>query len=353
MTDPRTPSPSAPPAEAVASPARTPLRRKLLFACAVMALAGFAGEGICRLLGLGRRVEVAPHVADWHTGYGGQTFWVFRGPGYNADGMRDRDHAELKPPGVHRIIALGDSVTAGHGVRAAERWSAYLESFLQQLGLNVEVFNVAASGWSTLQELTAYRAIARRYQPDQLFLGFCLNDVAEMHNNLTAPPPAILRWLMRWSALARWLARAEDRQIREVAELFHRPGAPAVQSGWDCVFATLNDLQNETAADACGLSVLVFPFRFQLEPAAPPPLPQRTLTQWCHARGIPCMDLLPALQRLGPEAFLDESHLSPAGARLVAEEIVRWGRSGCLLCGHDLTAVTAPACPHCAHPRQP
>lgn len=354
MTDAPPPTPPMePPVRPSAQMGRTPVGRKIFFAIGLTALLLLAAEGLCRVFGFGQAAQVAPHVADWHTGYGGQTFWVFRGPGFNEDGMRDRDHAEPKPPGVHRIVCLGDSVTAGHGVRAAERWSAYLESFLQQLGLDVEVFNVAASGWSTLQELTAYRAIARRYQPDQVFLGFCLNDVAEMHNNLSAPPPAVLRWLMRCSALARWLARAEDRQIREVADLFHRPDAPAVQSGWDRVFAALESLHHETAADACGLSVLVFPFRFQLEPAAPPPLPQRKLTQWCHARGIPCMDLLPALLRLGPDAFLDESHLSPAGARLVAEEIVRWGRSGCLLCGHDLSAVTAPTCPQCAHPRQP
>lgn len=183
-----------------------------------------------------------------------------------------------------------------------------------------------------------------------MFLAFCLNDVAEMHNNLSQPPSARIAWLVRHSALFSMLVDAEGRQIRNVIELFRSPEAPVVRSGWQRVFAELDTLQQETARDGCALSVLIFPFRFQVETDPPEPVAQATLFAYCYERGIPCLDLLPALRAVGTEAFLDESHLSVRGAQTVATEIVRWGRSGCMMCGHDLSGVTTESCPRCGHP---
>lgn len=323
------------------------LRKKLAFALLSLALLVGAAEGLCRLFGLGNYEPKAQYISDWHHTPDGRTFWVFRGPGFNSDGLRDRQHDIPKPPGVHRIVCLGDSVTAGHGVRRSETYAFLLESFLQQLGLRVEVFNVAASGWSTRQEAAAYQIIARQYRPDHVFLGFCLNDVAEMHNNLTQRPSRLVSAVVRRSAFVRWVIDAEGRQVTNVEDLLQPTPSPAVTSGWAKVLAEIDALYAATKQDGCDLSVIIFPFRFQLDPGAPPPIAQRFLFQECHKRGIPCLDLLPALRALGSDAFLDESHLSPAGAAVVARELIRWGRTGCMMCGFDLEAVTAETCPHC------
>jgi len=327
---------------------RLSVAKKLLFALLVLLGALGGVEVVCRVLW--PLEPVAPHISDWQQTPEGRTFWVLRNPGYNQDGLRDRTHAQVKPPGVHRIVCLGDSVTLGHGLKMHETYPRLLESFLQQMGLKVEVFNVAISGWSTLQEVAAYRALARPYQPDQVFLAFCLNDVAEMHNNLSQPPSAGLAWLVRHSALVSALVDAEGQQVKHVTELFRIPETPAVDSGWQRVFAELTALQQETARDGCALSVLIFPFRFQMKDGAPKPVAQETLFTYCYELGIPCLDLLPALRSVGPEAFLDENHLSVRGAQVVATEIVRWGRSGCMMCGSDLSGVSTELCPRCGHP---
>ena len=326
---------------------------RLCFAFAVFVLSLFALEIVCRIADLGESRDVAHYVSDWHAAPGGRTFWVVRGPGFNADGMRDRAHDVENKDGAHRIVCLGDSVTFGQGVAQHETYPFLLEALLKQRGLNAEVFNIAVSGWSTRQQVTAYREIARRYRPDQVFLGFCLNDVAEMHNNLAAPPAAPVRWLARHSALTRWLIDAEGRQIHSVEELLRNPDAPAVRAGWTLVFAELEALARDTRADGTGLSVLIFPFRLQLANDAPAPIAQQGLFAWCRKRGIPCLDLLPALRRTGPRAFVDESHLSEAGARAVAEELVRWGTTGCIMCGRDMSDVPSEACPDCGHPADP
>lgn len=326
-----------------------PLGKRLLFSLAILVAALGGAELVCRVLGLGAAHEVAAHVSDWHRMPDGRSFWVVRGPGRNADGMRDRDHDVEKAPGLYRIVFLGDSVTVGFGVARSQAYPTIFESFLHQSGVSAEVLNIAVSGWATLQQTTAYEAIARRYHPDHVFLGFCLNDVAEMHNNLTEPPAAVMRFLLRRSALFRWLTSGARREIGHVRELFDDPEAPAVQEGWRLVFDELLRLKELTRADGCDLSVIVFPFRFQLEADAPQPLAQRRLFTFCFEHGVPCLDLLPALSAVGPDAFIDESHLSQAGAAAVAEALIRWGRSGCMMCGYDLSGVTANRCPRCGY----
>ncbi len=333
-----------------APPARPSTGKKLVFALLITSFLLVLAEVLCRVLGVGGEVQVAHYISQWHETPDGRTFWVVRGAGYNADGMRDREHPVPRPPDTYRIVCLGDSVTAGHGVKRSENYPSVFERYLRQIGLAAEVMNVAVSGWSTLQEATAYRHIARRYQPDHVFLGFCLNDVAEMRNNLTRPPSAISRFLAHHSAMVRWAVGARRRQISNVRQLFAEPDSPAVRDGWRGVFEELTALKDWIRADGCELSVVIFPFRFQLEDSPPEPVAQRTLVEFCRRHAIPCLDLLPALRRLGTDAFIDESHLSFEGARAVAEELVRWGRSGCSMCGYDLADVTAGACPRCGEP---
>ena len=327
--------------------------KKLLFAAVLTILVIGGAEVACRLAGLGRKIPVAQHISRWQTAPDGTKFWVLKGPGYNREGMRDRDHAVDKPPGRFRIVCLGDSVTAGHGVALDQTWPFIFESYLNQMGLPVEVFNVAVSGWSTHQEVLAYEAIARKYKPDQVFLAFCLNDVGEMYNNLAEPPNPVINWLIRNSALVRALIGAEQLQVHYVRELFTNPEAHAVKVGWQRVFAGLEALDAQVRSDGGSLSVIVLPFRFQLEPDAPPPVAQDRIVAFCRERGIPCLDLLPVLAPHGPEMFLDESHLTPAGAERAARALVTWGQTGCAMCGYDLTGVEGARCPRCGHPITP
>jgi len=324
--------------------------KKIVFAVLTVVLALIVAEGLCRLAGLGKRVQIAGNISDWHNTPEGRTFWVPRGPGYNTNGMRDREHPERKPPGTFRIVCLGDSVTVGHTLKRSQSYPTIFEHYLRQLGLTADVMNVAVSGWSTQQEAAAYRHIARRYQPDHVFLGFCLNDVAEMRNNLTRPPSASARFMVRHSAMVRWLVDAEGRQISDVRQLFTEPDSQAVRDGWRRVFEELAVLKDWTRADGCRLSVVIFPFRFQLVDDSTEPLAQQTLFQFCRRNAIPCLDLLPALKTMGADAFIDQSHLSFEGAGLVAEELVRWGRTGCTMCGYDLADVDADVCPRCGEP---
>ncbi len=156
-------------------------------------------------------------------------------------------------------------------------------------------------------------------------LGVCLNDIPEMQNNLVRPP-RFLGALHEHSALVRSLVRAREREIHDVEELFTEAGSAKVREGFSRFFSELRALRNGVHTDGATFSVLVFPFRFQVLPGAPPPVAQKAILDFCHDEGIDCLDLLPVLQSQGTAAFSDYDHLSAAGSSLVARAVLDWGR---------------------------
>jgi len=164
----------------------------------------------------------------------------------------------------------------------------------------------------------------RKYRPDQVLLGVCLNDIAELQNNLSRPP----RWisgLHARSALVRRVVNASGREIQSVEQLFAKQGSSTVQEGWRRFFDEVRALQAEVARDGATLSILVFPFRFQLAADAPPPVTQQRIGEFCKAEGLRCLDLLPHLDAAGEQAFIDYDHLSSLGTRTVARTILESG----------------------------
>jgi hypothetical protein len=180
--------------------------------------------------------------------------------------------------------------------------------------------NVALPGWSTRQQRIAYERIARRYRPDHVLVGFCLNDVAELQNNL-ARPPRILVALFQISSLFRAILRPQAWEIARVEELFYDDDSTRVRDGWKRTFAELESLAEQVHGDGASFGLVVLPFRLQVEADAPEAIPQEKLRLFAQKQGIGYFDALPTLSKVGPRAFLDYDHLSSTGARAVAAAI--------------------------------
>ncbi len=275
--------------------------------------------------------KVADYLWDWEQRWDGDFYTVGSDAvgwppwqEFNAEGLRDRARPEEKLPGTRRIVALGDSVTLGAGIEAAEAWPQRLEARYAGEGRPVEVLNVALWGWSTRQERIAYARIARAHHPDQVLLAVCLNDIPELQNNLSRPPQW-LRGLFERSALVRRVVNAEGREIHDVEELFRRPDSAPVREAFGRFFAEVRELRKDVQADGGTLSLIVFPFRLQVVPGAPASTAQETIRAFCEREGLGCLDLLPTLRPVGDSAFVDYDHLSVLGARLTAEAVAESG----------------------------
>jgi lysophospholipase L1-like esterase len=100
----------------------------------------------------------------------------------NDQGFRDDgEHSWEKPPGVFRILGLGDSFMFGWGVSLEESFLKKLEGNLESLtGLNIETINSGVPQWNLNHYYAYFREIGVRYSPDIVVLSCFFNDVPEM-----------------------------------------------------------------------------------------------------------------------------------------------------------------------------
>lgn len=170
---------------------------------------------------------------------------------YTRFGTLANDYAVAKPPGVSRLLFIGDSVThrghiidalrAEYGSQRYEYWNAGVESF------------------NTVQEVEYYRQFNRPIHPDHVILTFHLNDfettpVAFRNADGTlvvfAPNWPVRRvnlWLFQHSYTYRyWLGLVTPRKTAR-SEIIAE------------VRASLADLERLVVVDGARLTVLVLP----------------------------------------------------------------------------------------------
>jgi len=96
----------------------------------------------------------------------------------NAEGMRDETpHINPKPPGVFRVLVVGDSFTFGTGSNYDDIWPVILERRLAAAGWKVDVVKAGVEGSDTRRELLIMRKHVPRYHPDLVLLAFLPNDL--------------------------------------------------------------------------------------------------------------------------------------------------------------------------------
>jgi hypothetical protein len=84
----------------------------------------------------------------------------------NSFGFRDKPRQSAKPPGIHRILLLGDSQIFGWGVAEAERFSNLAEERVSGL----EVLNLAVPGYGLDQEILTYEEDSGAFDADEVIL---------------------------------------------------------------------------------------------------------------------------------------------------------------------------------------
>lgn len=148
--------------------------KKLLVAAASLTASLVVAEAALALLE--RRSGQEPVVPETIGRFDPQLGWTLR-PGavavsrrtgspveyrINSKGLRDEETPYEKPPGVYRIVLLGDSRAFGYGLPIEKHFSTLLEGYFR----NVEVVNMGVSGYGVDQELLLLQSEGFKYQPD-------------------------------------------------------------------------------------------------------------------------------------------------------------------------------------------
>lgn len=105
---------------------------------------------------------------------------------FNSMGFRDREHAQAKPPGMKRIVVIGDSFCEAVQVNVEETFQRKLEELLNQRGATKwEVINLGVGDFGTAQEYLALSEYGLAFDPDVVIHQiFPLNDIC---NNSLGP----------------------------------------------------------------------------------------------------------------------------------------------------------------------
>mgnify|MGYP006294697497 CR=1 FL=1 len=181
--------------------------RQVLLACVSVALASLVAEMLLRLtvprslaefhsFRSSRYHHVLPSSTAMYMGeYEGEHAIFYT----NEDGLRttySRD--EFLSHGV-RIAALGDSFTAGLGIRQDRTWPMKLEAELRsRLGSDdIAVLNSGRISYSPFLQWLQYEGIVRHYRPQLVVLGLDTGDIANDYTyrkEARGEPPAEARF---------------------------------------------------------------------------------------------------------------------------------------------------------------
>jgi len=171
-------------------------------------------------------------------------------------GIRDRELELAKPPGVFRIVVIGDSVAYGYcndheSIAPEHTFPRQLEEILNRDrwagSRTVQVVNLGVSGYDTSQEAEFLREKGLALQPDLVLVAYCLNDAMDASYELyvfrrkpdwaefdrTTFAPTLGVRLFQHSHLFR-LAWQRLRALSQSDE--EPPGEARVESGFDEIF---------------------------------------------------------------------------------------------------------------------
>jgi len=178
------------------------LSKKLLFAMLSIVLLLLALEGTGRLAGYPTgAVRRIGHVSSmdpeaWQTSYGmwrpgfkGEISWPIE-IAYNVTinklGFRGPEFSLEKPPGVFRILCLGDSTTFSVHVNDDQTYPFQLQKILNENFKTLEVINAGVPNWGTNDQLRFLKERAIQVKPDLIIHLFCNNDPKDIGTDIDA-----------------------------------------------------------------------------------------------------------------------------------------------------------------------
>ena len=119
----------------------------------------------------------------------------------NSEGFRDKELSSQELESSKKIIALGDSLTLGWGVKADNTYSQILEKKLdERFEQNFEVINMGVGNYNSAMELALFEEKGLSLKPDAVILSYFINDIEP-----TSKTSSLLQKLIRKSYFLAYL----------------------------------------------------------------------------------------------------------------------------------------------------
>lgn len=258
----------------------------------------------------------------------------------DALGLRGPEVDAVAPPGVVRVLAMGDSVTFGWDLDVQDTWPARLDEHLNADADSVtparrQVSNAGVSGYGTRDEVLALDQRITQLAPDVVVLAYFLNDpeqlpLAPLRRYFVEPAWWQHSHVLRLAAQARYDSDVRHYGGGDVYRYLHAPDGPC----WPRELEALDQLATLARSRAPRTLVVVFPAYPASDTWSAYPWADvhARVADACRTRGLAVLDLLPAFASSGlsPRTVsIDTEHPGPLGndvaARAIAAELERRG----------------------------
>ncbi len=256
--------------------------------------------------------------------------WVERHWHLNQAGCRD--NVEYSPAltfGKRRVTFVGDSFTAGHGIKNVE------DRFVNRLRRahpEWEVHALANVGLDTGNELTLLKkTLPKGYQLDEVVLVYCLNDISDLQPEEGRQLQQVLEcldascWLVRDSYFLNFLYnRYTAWRMPKLRGYFSFVRRAYTGSLWEEQKKRLKELRDLVTANGGHLRVVTFPFLNALGRDYEYQFVHDQLNQFWRDLQVPQLDLLPVFRDLPPKQVTVnryDAHPNEYASKLAAEAI--------------------------------
>ena len=259
-----------------------------------------------------------------------------------------------------RVLVLGDSITLGDFLPEDETLTRQLEKLASGRSKRIIFINAGIPGAGTMEELYLYEEVRDRVQPDLVLVEMYLNDAqtAGEFYVRSIPRPYSRSRFLTWAANRvqivgktlfreggakidpKWRERFRGGRELKSGDMFNSKagfdfeiynaymdfGLAWNPRSWEILDGVAASLQKETREKGTPLAIALFPVHIQVLGSYQDHYPQDRCRELCARRGIPYLDILPALradwQAHNQKLFYDHCHYTTYGYGVVAREIL-------------------------------
>ncbi len=240
------------------------------------------------------------------------TRWYSRHFHRNATGLRDNiDYPNALTPGKRRVTFVGDSCTAGFGVKNVED---RFVNRIRRLHPDWEVHAVAKPGLDTSTEVEIMHnlTVSNGYRLDQVVLVYNINDIGEVMPGWVEGYKQMMADRFRQSWLCQnsyfvnlFYHRWQLRRNSYMQKYFDEVEAAYQGRLWQIEMIGLTAFDNMTRIRGGRLLVVTLPY---MDAAARFRSAHDQLARFWQAKGVPHLDLLPIYSNVPPAKLVVNAH---------------------------------------------
>ena len=240
----------------------------------------------------------------------------------NSLGLRDREFSPAKPPDVHRVLVLGDSMTFGWGAAEEDAYPKKLERLLNRHGDRYEVINAGVGNYNSVQEVAYFLERGVRLQPDEVVLGFYINDAEPT----PSPNTNLLARTSYAYVVASSLVQTLGRQmgLRPTVTQYYDALYADRQPGWEACREALVELSRVCRKLQIPLWIALIPELHAPNKDYPFKRVHAAVAAIAQHEGVRAIDLLPAFDGVNPRDLWvspGDAHPNAAGHDIIARAI--------------------------------